>query len=290
MSTKKYITTIGVSMVATAASMILLYFIIFDSSGPPSEFEQRSISSEHLNESRSYLVSLPDGYAENPDRRYPVLYVLGGSSLAFQSTRDASLMARIGVMPEVIVVNVPNPDDAARQRDYTPPFMLRDLDEEDSKIGAADQFLVFLERELIPEINRSYRTSSVRMIAGHSRGGLFVMYALMENPTVFQAHLALSPALWRENDLFVSRFADHLASGPESNTFVFLSLGAQENEKMTRGFQKAVASLQENALVDLRWHAEKTPGANHGNNAATSMPIGLHQFFNDCIGESGLSG
>ena len=133
MSTKKFVTTIGVGMVATA-SMVLLYFIIFDSSDPPSGFEQRSISSEHLNESRSYLVSLPDGYAENPDRRYPVLYVLGGSSLAFQSTRDAGLMARIGVMPEVIVVNVPNPDDAARQRDYTPPFMLRDLDEEDSRV------------------------------------------------------------------------------------------------------------------------------------------------------------
>jgi predicted alpha/beta superfamily hydrolase len=276
---KKCIVAVSLTVVVTALGMTLLYFLIFDSSGPPANFEQQSITSGLLGEERSYLVNLPESYQRNPDQRYPVLYVLGGSSLAFVAAADIDLMARLEVIPEVIVVNVPNAGNAERQRDYTPPFMRRDLDEEDSKNGAADLFLDFLADELLPEVGRKYRTSAVRMIAGHSRGGLFVMYALLEKPGLFQANFAYSPALWREDDLFIDHLNEGLGSGRSLDTFVFMSLGDMENEKMTRAFGKAVSCLQGNVTEGLRWRAEYTMGAGHGNNAQVSLPVGLLGFF-----------
>ena len=60
--------------------------------------------------------------------------------------------------------------------------------------GGAEQFLHFLQTELIPFIDSSYRTNpNDRAITGHSFGGLFVLYALLQRPDLFQRYCAGSP-------------------------------------------------------------------------------------------------
>src|SRR5688572_18570521 len=65
---------------------------------------QGTIDSAALGERRSYLVRLPESYERDPQRRYPVVYVLDGSSQDLHTAASAALMARIAVVPEVIVV------------------------------------------------------------------------------------------------------------------------------------------------------------------------------------------
>ena len=69
-----------------------------------------------LNEERTYRVSLPDSYAAEEDRRYPVLYVLDGQTHFLHTSGAASYLAAQGEIPEMIVVAI---DSTVRIRDFT---------------------------------------------------------------------------------------------------------------------------------------------------------------------------
>ncbi|MEW6322556.1 MAG: alpha/beta hydrolase-fold protein [Acidobacteriota bacterium] len=247
----------------------------------PSEFvELPSLESALLGERRNLIVRLPDSYHREPARRYPVVYVLDGSSLDVPAAQSAAVMARIGVMPEVIVVGIPNVSGEGRQRDYTPPYMAQDAEVADSPRGAADRFLAFLEQELIPFVEGRYRTTGLRALAGHSRGGLFVCYSLIEKPHLFQARVAHSPALWRDGEAIVGRLASFLKQAPALDGVLYLSLGSEENAKMTAAFRSAEAVLRVHAeAAGLRWQADVVSGANHQTNATLAMPLGLEAAF-----------
>ena len=226
------------------------------------------VQSSVLAERRDVIISLPESYRRERARRYPVLYVLDGSSHAGHSAESARLLARIGVMPEIIVVGIPSSGEN-RERDYTPPSMR----------GGADRFLLFLQDELIPYVERTYRVTSTRMLAGSSRGGLFVMYSLLERPDLFSARFAFSPALWRDDDRMVAELARSLKARTAAPAFLYLSLGDGENEKMTRAFRKTVDVMRTSAPPTLRWRADISRGGNHQNNAVLSTPVALHDYY-----------
>lgn len=223
-----------------------------------------------LGEERELVVHLPESYERDPTRRYPVLYVLDGMSQSAHTASSARLLARIGVMPEVLVVGLPSGEH--RARDYTPPFMSAG-DDPNGPRGQADRFLQFLETELIPHVDRAYRTEPAeRMLAGNSRGGLFVVYSLLERPDLFHARFAYSPALWRDDQRVLSELARLRTAQP---TFLYLSLGDGENEKMTAAFRRAMIAMPST----IRWRADITKNATHQTNAQLSTPVGLHVYF-----------
>ena len=225
-----------------------------------------------LGEERELVVHLPESYERDAARRYPVLYVLDGASQSAHTASSARVLARIGVMPEVLVVGLPSGEH--RARDYTPPFMSAG-DNPSGPRGQADRFLRFFETELIPHVDRSYRTEpAARMLAGNSRGGLFVVYSLIERPGLFRASFAYSPALWRDDQRIVPELTRLRGAQP---AFLYLSLGDGENEKMTAAFRKATAAMP----AGLRWRADITKNATHQTNAELSTPVGLHAYFRD---------
>jgi hypothetical protein len=84
-------------------------------------------------------------------------------------------------MPEALVVAVTNTN---RERDMPIP-------QEYGKGRGEDNFLAFLADELIPAIEQRYRTQSLRVLIGHSQGGLFAYYALTARPAAFQWYLPI---------------------------------------------------------------------------------------------------
>lgn len=263
---------------AVASTALITWFsalYVFERPVFDESVEQKTISSATLGEQRDYLVHLPESYGREPGRLYPVIYVLDGSSQDLHTAASAALLARIGVTPEYIVVGIPNVDGKGRQRDYTPPGMRQDIDVDDGPGGRADAFLAFLRGELIPEIERSYRATSSRFLAGNSRGGLFVVYALTAEPALFETYLANSPAMWRDDDEMVDRLEQFLRESPSIESALFLSLGERENDKMKGAFERTVAALRSHAPATLRWRAQLTPGAVHRNNANRATPVAL---------------
>src|SRR5437868_2547470 len=65
--------------------------------------------------------------------------------------------------------------------------------------GAA-AFKRFLSTELIPDVDKTYRTDKFRVLSGHSASGQFALYCLTSDPSLFQAYFAISSSLdWDDN-------------------------------------------------------------------------------------------
>lgn len=155
---------------------------------------QHTIQSDTLNEERTYWVSLPDSYKEKgmAYKSYPILIVLDGHA-HFKSVSGMVNYMSAGFngnrqIPEMIVVAIKN---VSRTRDFTPDKIVT---KRKNDFGGGDRFLSFLENELIPQLDKDYRTSSYRILFGHSLGGLLATHAYLKEQTLFNAFIAVDPS------------------------------------------------------------------------------------------------
>jgi predicted alpha/beta superfamily hydrolase len=238
------------------------------------------LASSALAEAREFSVRLPASYAREPRRRYPVIYVLDGPPLDGQTAEGATRLAAGGLAPDVIVVGIPNMQRGGRARDFLPPFLSFRRRDGSPFTGGADRFLRFLRDELVPRIERDYRTTTTRLLVGHSLGAIFVCYSLAAAPALFEARFAHSPAIWRDEDAVVADVARALSAARSLGGFFYLSVGAQEGDGMGQGFEKLRAVLAERAAAaGLRWRAEVTAGAGHETNVRLATPAALRAYF-----------
>jgi predicted alpha/beta superfamily hydrolase len=93
----------------------------------------------------------------------------------------------------VIVVGVPNTE---RRRDLTGPTRLAKDSAIAPHVGGSAAFRRFFRDELIPAIDRRYRTTTERAIVGESLAGLFVVEAFLREPGLFDHYVAFDPSLW----------------------------------------------------------------------------------------------
>ncbi len=85
-----------------------------------------------------------------------------------------------------------------RRRDFLPPILQEDTIKMNTDLdyGHANLFYTFLQNELIPTIERMYNVTNIRSIIGHSFGGLFAYYCMLQQERLFNQFFALSPSLW----------------------------------------------------------------------------------------------
>src|SRR6185436_2277872 len=189
--------------------------------------------SKILGQDRELIIHLPRNY--NPARKYPVIYVLDGSSQDQHIADKFDSLSNLNRVSQTIVVGIPNMSGTNRTLQLVPPFMLTDPDKPESPAGTADTFLDFMEKELIPFIADKYGASGLRCFAGNSRGGLLVMYSLIYKPDLFTGRFCFSTPLWRQNNLLVSKASEFLASKKPMHSFLFVSAGANETENIKNG-------------------------------------------------------
>jgi predicted alpha/beta superfamily hydrolase len=177
----------------------------------------RTIESVILKEDRKVLVHLPATY-DTSAKSYPVLYLLDGT--------EAFLLEMIAVTnrlrndrnaPEMIIVAIENTN---RDRDMM-PVVAKDF----PGPPRADEFLGYLEKELIPYIEKTYRTGQPRILQGKSLSGLFTIYALLARPTVFNAYVACSAGWFAENNKYFLAMSNRAFQNGESfaNRRVFMA-------------------------------------------------------------------
>lgn len=180
--------------------IVVIFFLIGVNQVKSQDFEQIVIGTKHilhsniLNEDREYSINLPESYYDEglSYKRYPVLIILDGNAHFISITGMVNYMStgyngntRI---PEMIVVAIQNID---RRRDFTPDKIIT---KRENNSGGGDRFLSFLENELIPELDRKYRTDPYRILFGHSLGGLLATHAYMKEKTLFNAFIAIDPS------------------------------------------------------------------------------------------------
>jgi tetratricopeptide (TPR) repeat protein len=182
-------------------------------------------------------------------------------------------------MPDVIVVALPNTD---RTRDLT-PRMSSDTTTAFPTAGGADAFLRFFREELIPHIDTAYRTAPYRIIVGHSFGGLFAVYALLKQPDLFHAHIAISPSLWWDEEAVIGTaerfFGDGDGDGAADRSgFLYMTMG-NEGGQMLAGAWGVARVLETRAPDAFRWGFDVLDREDHGSVPLRSTYAGLEQLF-----------
>lgn len=272
----KKIILFSFTILLTALISIILFSYLTGNPTYPKSVIQTKLYSKILDEEREIIIHLPRDYDKN--KKYMVMYVLDGSSQDKHIANKFDILATTGYVENAIIVGLPNVSGKGRQRDYTPPYMKMDIDEKDSPLGEGDNFLTFMEKELFPFIEKNYSVSENRAIAGNSRGGLLVMYSLLFKPNLFQGRFCFSPALWRDDNLIIKKTSEFLTKQDSLNSFLYISMGDQENNKMKKGFNEMTKTLKKKAVKQFIWYSEYTKNANHQNNAEISASVGIRKW------------
>lgn len=155
-----------------------------------------SIQSKILNENRQLIVSLPKDY-DVSNKTYPILFLLDGTELTLIEGRLVTY--KLGL--EMIIVAIANTD---RDRDMMP--LSRPSYEVKNPKG--ENFISFLETELIPHIEKHYRTNGQKTVRGKSLSGLFVMYAFISKPELFDNYIGNCAGWFADMDTYFNKLAD----------------------------------------------------------------------------------
>lgn len=184
------------------------------------------------NTPRRTFVWLPDDYEEDPEKRYPVLYMFDGHNIfrdeyaTFGKSWGMEQYLQYTRKDLIIVAVECNHEGNHRLVEYSPVTY---CNMEHGHIpGKAPVYMKWLVQHLKPYVDKTLRTLPDRAhtsLAGSSMGGLIALYGVSAYNHVFRQAACLSPSLWVAPAKLLAMTAQaHYA--PDTN--IFLSYGQQE--------------------------------------------------------------
>ncbi len=230
-----------------------------------------------LRNQRDLIVYLPPGYSEQAWRCFPVLYLHDGQNLfdgatSFIPGQDWHLGSTAdeyicrGQVEPLILVGMYNTK--ARVREYTPTRV--------PKLGGgrADRYAKFLIEEVMPFIEREYRTLPGPQhtgIGGSSLGGLVSLYLGLKHPGIFGRIAALSPSVWWNQCVMLQVAA---TANPDPRPRIWLDIGTREGPRIVQDVEQfRDVLLQKGWRLERDLHYERVEGAEH-NEAAWARRAG----------------
>jgi len=233
--------------------------------------QKQVIHSNILNEDRTYQIYLPASYTWALDRRYPVLYVLDGQTHFIHTVGSVSYLSAHGEIPEVLVVALTS---TVRIRDFTQS----DWPSHWIGGGGAKNFKAFLSQELIPKIEKEYRTNSFRILSGHSASGQFALYTLASEPSLFHAYVAMSPSLDWDNNLPQRSLEESFEHTDSLKAFLYFAWSDDFDEALAED-QRLLITLETKAPKGFRWVAKGFPDETHASIPLLAEIDALRQLY-----------
>jgi len=229
-----------------------------------------TLKSRVLNEERTISIDLPGNY-NYTNQRFPILYLLDGRG-NFEHTKGAvNYLANRDYIPQIIVVAIHNID---RTRDFSPTHV-----ERFPTSGKGEQFLNFISKELIPYMKTNYRVSDFSAIMGHSLGGVFITYSLLEKPELFDGYIAISPYLQYGDRHVIKEAKTELRSSYKTPKYYYMTVGEEQSYlDPLAEFSKLIKEKSENA-IDFQY--DRLENENHFTTPYLGMFKGLRFIFSD---------
>jgi predicted alpha/beta superfamily hydrolase len=184
------------------------------------------VYSHILEEERTLYVSLPSGY-ETTEKKYPVLYVLDGEGEATfpKCVSTVTDLNAKGFAPQMIVVGIWNTN---RNRDMIPESVSHRPGS-----GGSENFLRFIQNELIPYIRQNYRASDYSLLYGMSNSALFAVFALLEKPETFNAIIASSPMIGHCPEYMQKKAEIFTQKNLATDLFLYMIYGTDDSRRVT---------------------------------------------------------
>ncbi|CAM4154925.1 MULTISPECIES: alpha/beta hydrolase-fold protein [Flavobacterium] len=219
------------------------------------------LKSDILQEERDIQIFLPANYEQN-SKKYPVLYVLDAQRYFLNGIAFQQNLTWQEVAPEFIVIGI-----------NTNPIKRRNLFYEESS-----KFIQFLEDELIPEINKRYRTLNQRIYFGWEMAAGLGVEIFARKPYLFKGFLLSSPThISGERLEIVSKM---LKNSTQHDLKLYTALGTVENWA-TESMFSLDSIFQMHPVKNIQWEYNLSDKENHYTTPLTTINEGLKLFFSD---------
>lgn len=241
--------------------------------------ELRHLDSRIVGERLEIDVSLPRGYEEG-SQRYPVAYILDAETNFGATSYIAHRLMKNGDIPRIIVVGVAYDTSyeefyRKRARDLT-PVRTQDF----AQSGGAAKFARFMREELFPFVDTNYRTrTGDRTVYGHSFGGLFADYALLEQPDLFQRIVSISPSIWYADRYLIRKEEEVFRKGRALNAVFYTAVGERETDHFVRDWKELTAKLESRGCSGLVMKGEVLANENHRSIFGVAFTNGLRYVY-----------
>jgi len=233
---------------------------------------------------RKGYVYLPDNYNDEPNRRFPVLYMFDGHNVFFDS--DATYGKSWGMTsymawtkkPLIIVAVECNHEGNGRLQEYCP---FNCANSTIGKVrGLGRIYMDWMVNTLKPYVDENYRTLPDRkntIIAGSSMGGLMALYGVTAYNHVFQRAACLSPSIWVAPGLMLELIARaHI----RRDTCIYMDYGSEEMFNHAANAESLISTAHLLLTKRVNLALRVVPGGNHSEASwEKQIPI-----FMDCLG------
>ena len=218
------------------------------------------LSSKILKEDRILNIYLPENYNTNDTVKYRVIYILDGGIeedfLHIAGIVRFNTQEWIGRFPRSIVVGI---EGNTRRRDFTFAISNTDFIEKEGfskssfpQYGGSEKYMDFIEKELQPYIDKTYKTEDRKTIIGESLAGLFATEILLKRPHLFDDYIIISPSLWWGDQLLLTDAEDLLNKNLSKQVNVYLGVPNKEEDiKMYNESEMLQKLLKSNKNINL---------------------------------------
>jgi predicted alpha/beta superfamily hydrolase len=238
----------------------LILIFLFSSIGIYSQDKNYTIDtiqvkSEILKENRSIIIYKSQNISKADSVKF--IYLIDGeySNYRFQRIKERFNDS----ISNIIAVGIVNTD---RRRDLL-------------YVKAADKFLDFFTSELIPAIEDDYKTKN-RILFGHSFGGGFTVYAMINKPNYFNYYIASSPTpimdlVKKENYLQIDSICEH-------KIVFYFSFGSKDMGQVIKWSEILNNNLTGLRFKNLDWQFKIFEGKDHNNSDIDALLNALNDF------------
>jgi predicted alpha/beta superfamily hydrolase len=244
-----------------------LFLLLFFTFSMFSQKTTESFISTKLGETREITIGLPSTYDQNPTKKYPLLILLDGDYLFDPFYGALDYGCYWDDLPETIVIGINQRNNRMEDCRYNKDNGLP------SGKGAA--FFEFIGEELLPYIEKKYRTAPFRIIAGHDTTAGFLNFFLYKDSPLFNAYISLSPELAPEME---TRIPEKLAKSKKA-VFYYQSSADGDIRKLREPIKNLDANIKMITNSDIDYKYDEFHNASHYSLVLYSIPSALYQIF-----------
>jgi len=212
-------------------------------------------------------IKLPEGYSENNDIKYPVLYFTDAMwhiEILSGSTEH--------LMENAILVGISWQKDLKDAKAYTSRFRDYSMTKSSNpelqakyQYGQASNHLTFIRNDVIKYVENNYRTDpDNRTYFGYSMGGKFGAYILFVQPETFKNYILGSPSTLLDKSYIYEHESIAALKRKDLNANVFVSIGALEKEDMVGQAKGLISMLKSKNYTNLSSKLVVIDSADHG--------------------------
>jgi hypothetical protein len=231
---------------------------------------RENIPSNYLQKDVEVIIELPESYQKNTTRLYPWILLLEGDYFMDIFSGNLSYGNYWDLYPESILVGITHANAEERQQAF-------DFNQETgAPLETSTKFYNFLRKELLPNLNKSFRLINFNMIAGFDYSAGFMNNFMYQETNLFSGYISISPELEAQA---YDRVRNSLKDYKNQNLFYYLASSTGDNQIIRENTQRINDSIAYIDNENIKKKYDLFEGYSHYAIPPSAVPNALNFIY-----------